>query len=286
MKKKYEISKKTKLPLKPINHVVNDEVASSSSMKRKASETEQHDGRKKPRIFSDDKDICKEMSRVVSDDDVTMVERRTSSGRKLKIVCYRKLNDGVADNDEDRTTLSHVPKSTKSPLVSPNAKSESLPVISSSPNVKTSSVKHIGKIRALRDNEIDVLFSDESENENESDDEDDKCIDHEPKHTQASRKITSVSILKGSSDTQNTSPKPVSKQSSKNHPEDSLKAMPLHDIVTPKKSRRDSIKSKSTIKKRFQCKECSMAFSCRAELREHDEEEHDDFQPISKTPSR
>lgn len=271
-----------------MNHVVH-EAASPPSLKRKASETELPNVRKKSRIASEDtkNTSYKEVSQVVSDNDMTMVERRTSSGRKLKIVCYRMLSDGVIDKSGKRTSLSHESKSKKSPLVSPNAKPESSPVQSTSPSVKTSSVKKIGKIRALKDNELDfVLDSDDSENGNESSSED-EGIDNEPKHTEASRKFTKVSSLKDSaSDTQNRSPKPTAKKQDRNHLEDLLKDIPRPEMITPKKSKKDHVKSKSTIKKRFKCEECAISFSSRAELQEHDEEEHDDFLPTSKTPSR
>ncbi|XP_063883077.1 origin recognition complex subunit 1-like [Scylla paramamosain] len=281
--RKAEIKKQSESPLRPINHIAHDEVASSPSLKRKASETELSSERKKSRLALEDaKNSCKEVSRVVSDEDVTMVERHTSSGRKLKILCYRKLSDGMIDKDGNPTPWSPDTKSTKSPLASPDANSESSPLKSKSSTAKTSSIKEIGKIRALKDNEIDFIL-DSDDNESESDMDVDKDNDHEAKNCKSSRKHTKVSILKDFiGDTENSSPKPVLKNHSKNRYED---LQPLPEMITPKK-KKHSVKSKSTIKKRFRCEECAVSFPSRAELREHDEEEHDDFQPISKTPSR
>lgn len=270
--------------MKLINHGAQDEVAASPRLKRKASETELSNERKKSRLASEDaKNSCKEMSRVVSDEDVTMVERHTSSGRKVKILCYRKFSDGVIDENGKSVPWSPGPKPTKSPLASPDTNSESSLLKSKSSTAKTSSIKEIGKIRALKDNEIDFIL-DSDDNESESDSEVDKDNDHVAKNCKSSRKTTKVSILKDSvSDTQHRSPKSISKNLSKNRSED---LEPLPEMVTPKKNKKYKVMSKSTIKKRYKCEECAISFSSRGELREHDEEEHDDFQPISKTPSR
>ena len=266
--------------MKAINHVAHNEIGWSPSLKRKASETELSNERKKSRYASEDaKNSYKEVSRVVTDDDATVVERHTSSGRTLKILCYRKLSDGVIDAKGNPTPWSPEPKPTKSPLGSPGANSESSPSKSKSSTGKTSSIKEIGKIRALKDNEIDsILISDDSESESDKDD------DQEAKNCRSTGKNTKVSILKDfTGDTVNKSLKPVLKSHRKNYAEE---LEPLPEMVTPKKNKKHIVKSKSTVKKRFKCEECAVSFSSRAELREHDEEEHDDFKPISKTPSR
>ncbi|XP_045114139.1 origin recognition complex subunit 1-like isoform X2 [Portunus trituberculatus] len=275
---KPETRKESKSPLKAINRAAHNEIALSPSLKRKASETELCNERKKSRLASEyAENSHKEMSRVISDEDATVVERHTSSGRKLKILCYRKLSDGVIDTKGNPTPWSPEPKPTK-PLPSPDANSKSSPSKSRCSVAKNSSIKEIGKIRALKDNEIDsILVSDDNESESDMDD------DHEDKNCKSSSKNTKVSILKDStSDTLNNSHKPISK----GHKNYSEELEPLPEMITPKKSKKHTVKSKSTVKKRFKCEECALSFSSRAELRDHDEEEHDDFEPISKTPSR
>lgn len=276
---------KAESPLKPKNVLPDLPL----SLKRKATETEFHSVAKKGRMCLEDgeNEPCKEVSHVVSDNNMTKVERRTSSGRKVKIVCYRMLEDGVIDRNGKATSLFPGSQAKGSLLLDNNSKPDPSPVkVCKFSNEKSLSIKKIGKLRALKDNEIhNVLDSDASESEEDSDMEEDELPDL-AKQTDTSQNFTKVSPFKESTgDTQSRSSEPVPKKS-KREKEDVLKDLSLPKMVTPKKCKKEDTKSKSTIKKRFKCEECRLSFSTRAELREHDEEEHDDFQPISKTPSR
>lgn len=313
------------------------------SLKRKATGAEPHSAAKKRRMApeGDENKPCKEASHVTSNDNMTKVERRTSSGRKVKIVCYRKLEDGEIDKDGKATPFSQDPE-TKEPLVTRTPDHSPLKTCKS-PQEKVLSIKNIGKLRALRDNEIEnVLHSDSSDGDDGPDYEDDELPDltESPKtlskasppkksindtqsnslktlseasplkksikdiQSKSAKTLSEASPFKKSlNDTQNKSPKTPSKVSplkesindtqgnsseliSKKSSKKALKALPLPEMETPEKRSKRDIKCNSTIKKRFKCEECALSFSSRAELREHDDEEHDDFEPLSKTPSR
>lgn len=285
MEKKSLNTPKAESPLKPINALPD----APFSLKRKAAETEFHSVAKKSRMCLEDgeNESCKEVSHVVSDNNMTKVERCTSSGRKVKIVCYRMLEDGVIDKNGKATSVSSASKAKGSPLLDNNSKPDLSPVkVCKSPNERSSSIKRIGKLRALKDNEIhNVLDSDASESEEDSDMEEDE-LPSLTKQTDTSQNFTKVSPFKDStSTTQSRSSEPVPKKR-KREMKDVLKDLSVPKMITPKKCKKEDTKSKSTVKKRFKCEECRLSFSTRAELKEHDEEEHDDFQPISKTPSR
>lgn len=258
------------------------------NLKREATTTELHSVAKKGRISSElsEDELSKEVSHVVSDDNVTKVERRTSSGRKVKFVCYRMLDAGLSDRSGKATSVSPDSEKNGSPLVTQAAKSDPIPhKVCKSPSEKALSIKEIGKIRALKDDEICNVLGSDSETEEDSDD--DELPDLTAILPDTSGKIPKVSSVKWStSNIVTRTLEPVSERQSKTKLKDALKGLPLPKMVTPEKCKKEPIKSQSTVKKRFKCDECAISFSSRAELQEHDEEEHDDFKPISKTPTR
>lgn len=253
-------------------------------------------------------------SKVISSENMTSVERHTSSGRKLKIVCYRRFNNGEIDRNGNVTLLSprfhseSPPNS--SPPKSPHHKSQTItsPSVNKSPNEKLESIKKIGRLRALKDNEINDLLSTNSENEESSDSEE----EDQPFQLKADRKLASPHIrhsanqrkiekdveyldsiqdsplpdLRATKKTKTSRSESKSKNQKKNEAHLSgIKNLPLPDYVTPKKDKHTKPKSKSTTKKSFICRSSNEPFSTCAELRDH-EEEQECIQPVSKTSSR
>ncbi|XP_071534634.1 origin recognition complex subunit 1 isoform X2 [Panulirus ornatus] len=262
------------------------------------------------------------VSKVISCENMTSVERHTSSGRKLRIVCYRKFNDGEIDRNGDVTPLS--PKFHKESLLntshpessppkcslpkSPYHKSQTItPNVSKSPNEKLQTMRKTGKLRALKDNEISDLLGTDSEDEESSSSEEEghqyqlktnRKLLATPysRHYSDKKKIRKgLENLHGKQDLPDLkatkkSETLRSKCSSKNQKENEtylyfLKDLPFPECTTPKKDRHAKQKSKSSIKKSFLCKSCNEPFSTCGELRDH-EEEHNYIHPASKTPDR
>lgn len=357
----------------------NVKIPNTGTLKRKARDTQDGGSRKRMRP----ENICSEsysqdgVSRVISDENSTSVERYSVSGQKLKIVCYRKFNDGEVDRNGHVTSLSprsktsspvSKPTESESPLPSPSTKSdrnEKVPSLSSnsklyySPQakstktatagqskstkcdtptqskppklsmlqqyepcktqtvpqsrsskletaapknstksreekVKLDNIKKIGKSRSLKNNDINDLLGDDSETE-ESSSSSDGEEEEEAKLERSDSAAVKGTVQGRDDDDVEEIPLPgsavskvvkVNKQSTKkaDSHEDKLKNLPLPGFITPKKDKYEEPKSKSTIKKRFTCEECSESFTTQAELKAH-EEDHD-FQPVSKTPSR
>ncbi|KAK4296566.1 hypothetical protein Pmani_030959 [Petrolisthes manimaculis] len=270
-----------------------------------------------------------ENSLVISNDNMTSVERKTGSGRRLKFVCYRSLNDGKIDMNGALTALSPNVKSSRSSHVSSTIK-RNTPVKNvagkpqnitedsdsdSSPqkvkditatkkkisNYKATPLKEIGKLRALKDNEISDLLGSDCENEKglTSDEEEDTESEHtfkkqkaksqlDQEKTESRSKIHSQNNLNVA--TTKSTPTKLSQNKSKLFPGIGTRDLisPLLDGRTPKKvkkTRELKVKSKSTVKKRFRCDECNETFTTRTELLDH-EEDHDDFKPLPRTPGR
>ncbi|XP_037781612.1 LOW QUALITY PROTEIN: origin recognition complex subunit 1-like [Penaeus monodon] len=215
------------------------------------------------------------LSRVISNENMTRVERQTGSGRKLKIVCYRKLNDGNIDKEGNITPMSPefkaAQKSKKSPDNNSPGKIENClsPISLMSPKEKIDSIKQVGKVRALKDTEITDLLGSDSEAESEPIDLDSE--DDIPKST--SLKPTIKQATKVS-------------QKAKKVIDFDTEDLPFPDELKTPKKKPGRPKSKSTTKKRFECRECGERFETRRDLKEHDEDEHDDFEPIVKKRGR
>lgn len=386
--------------IEDLSPAVLDNLKVSHSLKRRADDAKNQESRKRARPDAThiENRTKRESSNVISDENSTSVERYTTSGRRVKIVCYRKLIDGEINRNGEVTTrplkqmyTSPKRKSTKmdtslqskstgseSIAQSPSVKlSKSRQITSESPNVnvysspqskptksespsrsrstnyespsksrlthserlprckskkfqtpqkpeskdpetrspfkfksskletvapssvnkspeekKLESIKKIGRIRALQDNEItDLLDSDDEDKDSNSDDEDSGEEEEENSEIEViktapsnrNRKTPALDREEDSNPSKTTS---LSKSVSKK-PEsclDCVKDCPLPKFTT-EKGTQEKPKSKSTVKKRFKCKECCESFTSRRELRDH-EEDHEDFRPVSKTPSR
>ncbi|KAK3878974.1 hypothetical protein Pcinc_016418 [Petrolisthes cinctipes] len=271
-----------------------------------------------------------EKSLVISNDNMTSVERKTGSGRRLKFICYRSLNEGKIDKNGTPTALSPSVKSSRSnhvsstikrntPVKNVTGKPQNItqdPDSDSSPQKvkaitatkkkmsksRTTPLKEIGKVRALKDNEISDLLGSDSDNESgitSGEDEEDTESEHtfkkqkakpqlDQEKTESRSRIHSQNNLTVAS-TKST-PTKLSQNKSKLFPGIGTRDLisPLLDGRTPKKvkkTREVKVKSKSTVKKRFRCDECNETFAKRTELLDH-EEDHDDFKPLPRTPGR
>lgn len=327
-------------------------------LKRRADDTHTQEPRKRgrPADSHSPSPTKREFSRVVTDENSTSVERHTVSGRKLKFVCYRRLNAGEIDKYGRETSLhpkiytsplkstksetltqsspakskrigeipplpsnnkspcssqsTHTkfkspsrPKSTKPESLSPpELKSGTTKIVAPSNVTKHSTeeklgtIKKIGKIRSLRDNEICDLLVSESEDSSTSSDSEDDDDDDEPEvktdRTATVKGDKQRTLLDRISDlplpdcfsSKTVTPSKLASKETKAQI-DVIKDSTVPEVATPKKGRREEQKSKSTIKKRFTCDECQESFTTSVELRDH-EEDHEDFEPVSKTPGR
>ncbi|XP_042212573.1 origin recognition complex subunit 1-like [Homarus americanus] len=291
---KFELLKPTiSIKLKKINVLKSTSpsgVRLPHTLKRQAVDTDDHTPKKRPRTSFNEKDspMRDTLSKIISNENMTSVERHTGFGRKLKIVCYRKFNDGEVDRNGCVTPLSPKFREKSSPSKPRSVVSSS---VYKSSKEKIDIVKKIGKVRALKDDEItDLLGSDsedmdssesEEEGENlESDEEDKKIktpfnISQVGNQKRSPKKFESCQNLRKDDSLSDTSKKCVPKNE---------KDLPLPFFTTPKKDRHVSSKSKSSMKKKHQCSDCVESFLTLTELREH-EEEHE-FQPVAVTPSR
>lgn len=251
-----------------------------------------------------------EDSLVVSTDNMTSVERTTGSGRRLKIICYRSLNEGKIDKYGVPTTQSPKVKSSPSSLrerslpeknagrkpqrnikeesnsdSSPVRASDSTPAKNKISKDRTSSLKKMGKVRGLKDTEISDLLGSDSEIEEvegglSGSGEEDLESEHTLEKQRAESKLA----------------QDKTESCSRLHPQNNLTetptknmrdlTLPLPECKTPrevKKTKEDKVKSKSTVKKRFKCGECGETFTTRTELSDH-KEDHDDFKPLPSTP--
>ncbi|XP_045615281.1 origin recognition complex subunit 1 isoform X2 [Procambarus clarkii] len=259
------------------------------TLKRQAADEDDLAPRKRARISLNDcfKENTDKSSKVISNENMTSVERQSISGRKLKIVCYRKFNDGEIDRNGNLTPLSPEHRAKHSSKNSQISVSNS---ISKSPK-QIENIKKVGNVRALKANEIDDLLDSDSESDNCSNSEEEEEEEPEMKSSKKLETFRESRIIKLKENHKNLK---------SNH--DYMKDVPLIDLTsvkkgtpakkeklpestTPQKTERVRPKSKSTVKKRYECDICGEYFSSRTELRDH-VEDHEDFYPTSKSPSR
>lgn len=248
--------------------------------------------------------------------------------RTVNVVNYQQLNRGEVDKDGNPTALT--PKSklknkentlsgfssptkrfaspTKSSLASPGKKNCESPFKSvrnektspsqsplMSPKDRKENIKQIGKVRALKKDEITDLLGSSGDEDDEDEDNIEEPMDVEENIEE--KKTTRRDIKKSETE---MAPEPrksgrrsiVPKGIHRGLDIESDEELPFpfgtpdfKALKTPQKKAKVLPKSKSTAKKRFICDDCGDKFSSRVELQDH-EEDHEDFKPITKTPGR
>lgn len=289
---KFELRKKTfslKLPKIKDNTTANAQLP--QNLKRQATDDDNHIPRKRARTTLKENDTQRKDRLSEATNDGSLASRETSSsyGRKHKIVCYRELNDGEVDRNGNITPLSPKFNRKASPQKSPNG----ISTILNSPNEKIENIKKIGKVRALKVNEISNLLGSDSEDDSSSsssrNEEEEQPTPEPYKKFESSFCVnqtvnSKIDHMEIDGESYQNLPLPnltsVMKGTSKNKKE----VGPCSESITPNKKNVQP-KPKSSTKKRYECDTCCEVFSTRMELRDH-EEDHKESEPVSRTPGR